>query len=231
MANYECTTIGAPLYDSRDDVGWYYLCWPVWACPTYPYRPEHCIRREIRRKHPKLFYFHDTSLDDLFPRTTSDFEATVQAKKGNNRNCPNLPRMLSNVTAIDCHAPKVLEVETVKLTPELRRRLPFLGHLPIHCDVSFLEVDMVGLVSEATTQKFREGAFVLLYLCYEEIHVFCTMGMVQCIWSVLFFVVSNDSLAVGASKSASCDLKTCLASKLDDRRFVFIYNDDYSGTE
>lgn len=55
-------------------------------------------------------------------------------------------------------APKVLEVETVKLTPELRRRLPFLGHLPIHCDVSFLEVDMVGLVSEATAQKFHEGS-------------------------------------------------------------------------
>eukprot|EP00903_Cladosiphon_okamuranus_P015735 g14523.t1 len=51
---------------------------------------------------------------------------------------------------------KVLEVETVKLTPELRRRLPFLSHLPIHCDVSFLEVDMAGLVSEETTRKFRE---------------------------------------------------------------------------
>eukprot|EP00752_Nemacystus_decipiens_P008402 g7512.t1 len=51
---------------------------------------------------------------------------------------------------------KVLEVETVKLTPELRRRLPFLSHLPIHCDVSFLEVDMAGLVTEETTHKFRE---------------------------------------------------------------------------
>lgn len=52
---------------------------------------------------------------------------------------------------------QVLEVETVKLTPELRRRLPFLGHLPIHCDISFLEVDMIGLVSEETASKFREG--------------------------------------------------------------------------
>ncbi|CAM9897744.1 unnamed protein product, partial [Hapterophycus canaliculatus] len=51
---------------------------------------------------------------------------------------------------------KVLEVETVKLTPELRRRLPFLGHLPIHCDISFLEVDMGGFVSEETANKFRE---------------------------------------------------------------------------
>lgn len=53
--------------------------------------------------------------------------------------------------------PKVLEVETVKLTPELRRRLPFLSYLPIHCDVSFLEVDMAGLVSEETARKFRDG--------------------------------------------------------------------------
>ncbi|CAM9180499.1 unnamed protein product [Scytosiphon promiscuus] len=51
---------------------------------------------------------------------------------------------------------QVLEVETVKLTPELRRRLPFLGHLPIHCDISFLEVDMAAFVSEDTANKFRE---------------------------------------------------------------------------
>lgn len=53
---------------------------------------------------------------------------------------------------------QVLEVETVKLTPELRRRLPFLGHLPIHCDISFLELDMVKFVSEETTRKFQEGS-------------------------------------------------------------------------
>lgn len=53
---------------------------------------------------------------------------------------------------------QVLEVETVKLTPELRRRLPFLGHLPIHCDISFLELDMQGFISEATTKKFHEGS-------------------------------------------------------------------------
>lgn len=56
---------------------------------------------------------------------------------------------------------QVLEVETVKLTPELRRRLPFLGHLPIHCDISFLEVDMEGFVSEETANKFREGSLVV----------------------------------------------------------------------
>ncbi|CAN0452933.1 unnamed protein product, partial [Laminaria digitata] len=54
---------------------------------------------------------------------------------------------------------QVLEVETVKLTPEIRRRLPFLGHLPMHCDVTFLEMDMVGIVSEATSSKFREGSW------------------------------------------------------------------------
>lgn len=59
---------------------------------------------------------------------------------------------------------QVLEVETVKLTPELRKRLPFLGHLPIHCDISFLEVDMTGLVSEATAKKFLKGAFVHMVL-------------------------------------------------------------------
>ncbi|CAM9591988.1 unnamed protein product [Ectocarpus fasciculatus] len=51
---------------------------------------------------------------------------------------------------------KVLEVDTVKLTPDLRKRLPFLGHLPIHCDISFLEVDMSDFVSDETSRKFRE---------------------------------------------------------------------------
>lgn len=54
-------------------------------------------------------------------------------------------------------------METVKLTPELRRRLPFLGHLPIHCDVSFVEIDMTGLVSEATAARFQEGARIQLF--------------------------------------------------------------------
>lgn len=53
----------------------------------------------------------------------------------------------------------------MKLTPELRRRLPFLGHLPIHCDISFLELDMLGFVSEATSKKFHEGSFVPDMLC------------------------------------------------------------------
>ena len=47
----------------------------------------------------------------------------------------------------------------MKLTPELRRRLPFLGHLPMHCDVTFLELDMVGFVSEGTSSKFKEGSW------------------------------------------------------------------------
>ena len=50
----------------------------------------------------------------------------------------------------------------MKLTPELRRRLPFLSHLPIHCDVSFLEVEMAGLVSEEAGRKFRDGGCMVL---------------------------------------------------------------------
>lgn len=43
------------------------------------------------------------------------------------------------------------------LTLEMRRRLPFLGHLPVHCDIAFLELDMSDIVSTETSQKFQQG--------------------------------------------------------------------------
>lgn len=59
------------------------------------------------------------------------------------------------------HLSQVLEVETVKLTPELRRRLPFLGHLPLYCDITFLELDMRGFVSASTAKKYSEGSLIV----------------------------------------------------------------------
>ncbi|CAM9832608.1 unnamed protein product, partial [Choristocarpus tenellus] len=50
----------------------------------------------------------------------------------------------------------VVEVETVKLTYEMRKRLPFLGHLPEHCDISFVELEMDSFISQKTRTKFAE---------------------------------------------------------------------------
>ena len=64
-------------------------------------------------------------------------------------------------------------METIKLNPELRRRLPFLGHLPVHCDVTFLELDMAGFVSAETADKFHQGTrdLRLLFLLCDDVIV------------------------------------------------------------
>jgi hypothetical protein len=48
----------------------------------------------------------------------------------------------------------VVEVESVRLTHDVRRRYPFLGHLPEHCLVDFVELDLRYLLSSATLEKY-----------------------------------------------------------------------------
>lgn len=49
----------------------------------------------------------------------------------------------------------VLEKESVHLTPEMRKRMPFLSHLPHYTDISFVELDLNRLLSTETKQKFK----------------------------------------------------------------------------
>ncbi|KAG5191518.1 hypothetical protein JKP88DRAFT_266566 [Tribonema minus] len=49
---------------------------------------------------------------------------------------------------------RVLEVETFRLTRELRRRYAFLGHLPEHCSISFVELDLTQTLSQQTQDKY-----------------------------------------------------------------------------
>ncbi|KAI9289820.1 hypothetical protein BC943DRAFT_137 [Umbelopsis sp. AD052] len=49
---------------------------------------------------------------------------------------------------------RVNDVEESTLTEELRKRFKYLSHLPLTCDVTFLEVDLKGVVSDATLDHF-----------------------------------------------------------------------------
>ena len=49
----------------------------------------------------------------------------------------------------------VLERESVHLTPEVRKRMPFLSHLPLYTEVQFVELDLNHLLSAETKQKFK----------------------------------------------------------------------------
>lgn len=69
------------------------------------------------------------------------------------------------------------------LTPEMRRRLPFLGHLPVHCDIAFLELDMSNIVSPETSQKFQQGITGFYF----------TLDSFSVLWfSVLWFSVVSE---------------------------------------
>ena len=49
----------------------------------------------------------------------------------------------------------VLEVEHVRVSVELRKKLPFLRHLPLHCNVKLIELDLRQLVKKSTIDSVR----------------------------------------------------------------------------
>ncbi len=50
---------------------------------------------------------------------------------------------------------RVLEKENVHLTSEIRKRMPFLNHIPLYTDIVFVELDLNHVLSEETKRKFK----------------------------------------------------------------------------
>jgi len=50
---------------------------------------------------------------------------------------------------------EIIEIENIHLTPEMRKRMPFLAHLPLYTDITFVEIDINNLLSNETKQKFK----------------------------------------------------------------------------
>jgi hypothetical protein len=71
-----------------------------------------------------LFFLHPMCYRALMAQAQGDIES--------------LPRMITS---------EVLEVESVRVTIELRKRFSFLRHLPLHADVKFVEVNVTELVT------------------------------------------------------------------------------------
>lgn len=51
---------------------------------------------------------------------------------------------------------QIIEVETVHLTPDARKRMSFLSHLPLYTDIQFIEINLNRVLSEETKAKFRD---------------------------------------------------------------------------
>lgn len=59
---------------------------------------------------------------------------------------PPLPDFLSG---------RILEVEYVHLTPDVRKRMPFLEHIPVYSDIQIVELDLNNVLSKETKRIFQ----------------------------------------------------------------------------
>jgi len=50
---------------------------------------------------------------------------------------------------------RVLEIENVHLSPEVRKRMPFLNHIPLYTDIVFVELDLNHILTEETRRQFK----------------------------------------------------------------------------
>ena len=50
---------------------------------------------------------------------------------------------------------EILEIENVHLTPDMRKRMPFLAHIPLYTDIQFVELDLNNLLSMDCKKKFK----------------------------------------------------------------------------
>lgn len=50
---------------------------------------------------------------------------------------------------------RILEVQNIHLTPDTQRRMPFLDHLPLYSDISFVELDLSQAMSKEAKKKFQ----------------------------------------------------------------------------
>ena len=50
---------------------------------------------------------------------------------------------------------QIVDVQTVHLTPDARRRMPFLSHLPLYIDVNLVELNLTQHLSHKTREHFK----------------------------------------------------------------------------
>ena len=51
---------------------------------------------------------------------------------------------------------QVIDTESVHITPGVRKRMPCFSHLPLYTDVTMVEIDITGKLSERTRQHFKK---------------------------------------------------------------------------
>eukprot|EP00978_Attheya_sp_CCMP212_P036914 scaffold170744_cov56-Attheya_sp.AAC.1 len=77
---------------------------------------------------------------------TGEALSTMKASESDEKKRQPLPDVLEA---------NVVDTECLHLTPDLRKRMPFLSHLPLYTYVTFCELNLQHLLSRRTKDKFR----------------------------------------------------------------------------
>ena len=97
--------------------------------------------------------FNMTCLLSDFSKGPPDDSSPNDNEKGKQQNRETTKRQAGPLP--DFLEGRVLEKETVHVTSEIRKRMPFLNHIPLYTDVVFVELDINHVLSEETKRKFK----------------------------------------------------------------------------
>jgi hypothetical protein len=67
----------------------------------------------------------------------------------------NLPGETTKPPLPDYLSGRIVEVECVHLTPDVRKRMPFLEHIPAYSDIQIVELDLNNMLSNETKKRFQ----------------------------------------------------------------------------
>ena len=101
-----------------------------------------CLRTEFSTAAPQVF--DERATVTSLPSSLDQDEQNLQANQATRR--PPLPDVVEG---------RVLAVERVHLTADLRQRRRFLSHLPLYSDLCFVEISMGHILSNRTKKAFK----------------------------------------------------------------------------
>jgi len=86
---------------------------------------------------------------DKNPNTTHDNENKRQDDDDDDDDIIALPPFPDVIKG------NVIDVQTIHITPEVRKRMPFTSHLPLYIDIALVEINVTHLLSVKTLEHFK----------------------------------------------------------------------------
>jgi len=95
-------------------------------------------------------------LSDFSKGPPSDAPSSDGTEKGNHQGeCREANSRMQSGPLPDFLEGRVMEKENVHMTSDIRKRMPFLNHIPLFTDIIFVELDLNHVLSDETRRKFK----------------------------------------------------------------------------